>query len=666
MSRNLGRLLANRAEIDGSLREWRQPGTVAVVDLVGAAVERGKNATRFTDDLYQVLLPILEKHGGSLLRRTGPAAISFFRDSREAAAAAVEVLQAVELSTDPARQAHVRMALHHGLAYLHGGDVFGDVAEACVRLGRRAASGQILVSQAAWLSLSQPNSGLSFRPVASQGKTADTIYELVWAEPDTYDRFQQTVAMEAGEAIQEDLGTGRYLIVSEVGRGGMGTVYRAYDRIIGRPVALKTIPIEAEPAEYEILVGRLKLEAHAAGMLDHPNIVTVYDVGEEAGLFYFTMQYIEGTTLASLRQENKLLAMDTIFDYADQMCSAISFAHRLNVVHRDLKPSNLMVTPQGVIKVMDFGIAKLGDAGVTKSGMVVGTPSYMAPEQATGKRTDQRADIFALGSVLYELITAEKAFPGESTTAIIYKIVNEDPIPPRALEPGVPAALEAVIMKALSKDPSRRFQSCEDLQRALRQAKASPNPEFAPAKPPATLAVRSSISRYARRPVVLALAAAVVLAVIGLVFLLRPSAHNFKPAANLNPAPAAPAVGTQKAPAQAQAAEVKNEAAPPAASAAERTGKKRKPGDKRAPESNAQKDQNSSLTDENEDRRGELDRPQIERLLAKADELRGNGQYQSAEAYYNQILQSDPNNRDAKEGLHRIREAMAIPANVRR
>jgi serine/threonine-protein kinase len=263
---------------------------------------------------------------------------------------------------------------------------------------------------------------------------------------------------------------GRYEITGELGRGAMGVVYKALDPTIGRTVALKTMRLDVHGLDAQEMVRRFQNEARAAGVLNHPNIVTIYDAGEQDGIFYIAMEFIEGTTLHELLAEKRVLATDEVLQLTRQICRGLDYAHSNGIVHRDIKPANIMITANGSVKIMDFGIAKSGGQ-VTNTGQVLGTPNYMAPEQVKGRQLDGRSDLFSLGVILYEMLTGEKPFVGQNVTTIIYKIVNENPITPRDLDVTVHPGLSAIVTKALAKAPDDRYQTGADLVRDLENYK---------------------------------------------------------------------------------------------------------------------------------------------------------------------------------------------------
>ncbi|HZV59134.1 MAG TPA: serine/threonine-protein kinase, partial [Candidatus Eremiobacteraceae bacterium] len=268
---------------------------------------------------------------------------------------------------------------------------------------------------------------------------------------------------------------GRYEITGELGRGAMGVVYKAIDPVIGRTVAVKTIRLSEEGTGLSRpeLLTRFQTEARAAGLLTHPNIVVVFDAGEEEGLYYITMELVEGKSLQALIDSGQGFPLPRILRIMEQTCSALQFAHERNVVHRDIKPANLMLTPDDTVKVTDFGTAKILQFGTQQqTAHVMGTPSYMSPEQVKGRAVDGRSDIFSLGVLLYEILTGEKPFPGQSITTVIYKIVNEDPVPPRQLNSSIHHGISDVVMKALAKDPDLRYQSCREMLEDLKNYRA--------------------------------------------------------------------------------------------------------------------------------------------------------------------------------------------------
>jgi len=264
---------------------------------------------------------------------------------------------------------------------------------------------------------------------------------------------------------------GRYEVIGELGRGAMGVVYKAQDPTIGRVVAMKTMRLDTHGLETEDMLRRFKNEARAAGLLNHPNIVTIYDAGEQDGMFYIAMEFIEGTTLHSMLSEQRILPPEEVIKIARQVCRGLDYAHAGGIIHRDIKPANIMITAKGTVKIMDFGIAKAG-GGMTNTGQVLGTPNYMSPEQVKGKPLDGRSDLFSFGVMLYEMLTGEKPFIGQNVTTIIYKIVHENPIAPRDLDVTIHPGLSAVVTRALAKDPQDRYQSGAELVRDLENYKS--------------------------------------------------------------------------------------------------------------------------------------------------------------------------------------------------
>ena len=265
---------------------------------------------------------------------------------------------------------------------------------------------------------------------------------------------------------------GRYQIVSELGRGSMGVVYRGFDPVIGRTVAIKTMLVEGlPPSEFEEYKQRFQREAQSAGVLTHPNIVTVYDFGEDAGVLFLAMEFLEGKSIQQLVEKHNVMPIETLLPMYEQICGALDHAHQHKIVHRDIKPANIMILDSGLVKVTDFGIAKVMSMGMTQAGQILGTPNYMSPEQVKGRSVDGRSDIFSLGVILYELVTGEKPFGGQNITTVIYKIINEDPIPPRQLDATIPLGLSYVIQKSLAKSPDERYQTCRELAEDLRNYK---------------------------------------------------------------------------------------------------------------------------------------------------------------------------------------------------
>lgn len=262
---------------------------------------------------------------------------------------------------------------------------------------------------------------------------------------------------------------GRYEIISELGKGAMGVVYKAIDPLIERTVAIKTIKLDlSSTQELDNFEERFYREAKSAGRLNHQNIVTIYDIGKSDNIAYMAMELMEGQLLRDVLDNHTALDINKIVDIVAQIADGLAYAHENGIVHRDIKPANIMLVREGVAKIMDFGIAQMPSGSRTLAGTVMGSPKYMAPEQIAGKPVDGRSDLFALGVILYELLTGEPPFDGDNINSIMYRILNEPPVPPKSLTPRIPESFNFIIAKALAKNPDDRYQNAKDFAADLR------------------------------------------------------------------------------------------------------------------------------------------------------------------------------------------------------
>jgi eukaryotic-like serine/threonine-protein kinase len=364
---------------------------------------------------------------------------------------------------------------------------------------------------------------------------------------------------------------GRYDVEKELGRGAMAVVFKAVDPVIGRTVAIKTIRLEhGVGLEQEELRQRLYREAQSAGNLNHPNIVTIYDIGEEGDLSYIAMEFVEGESLENWMQQNRIPPVEQTIAIIEQIASGLDFAAARGITHRDIKPGNVLLTSDGRAKIADFGIAKFSTSKMTQTGMVMGTPAYMSPEQALGNPLDGRSDIFSLGVIFYEMLTGERPFSGSNSTTIIYKIVHEEVVPPRNFNVTIHPGIDQIVMRMLAKNPDERYQTCGEVVQDLGNyaalgSRASGKRKATAAKPATgkTPAVAAQVPAAVGNKTAIYVLIGVLVVAIGVLafFLLQQSKHGPDPASDPTaataikaPAPQAQSIDRPAAPAPASPA----------------------------------------------------------------------------------------------------------------
>jgi eukaryotic-like serine/threonine-protein kinase len=310
---------------------------------------------------------------------------------------------------------------------------------------------------------------------AAPDKTAARAAPVAPVAPTSATAPTPVGASSAAPGVPETQRLGRYALEREIGRGAMGIVYLGRDTAINRMVAIKAIPLASEFSDAELVEARSRFfrEAETAGRLNHPNIVTIYDVGEERGLAYIAMEYLKGRHLSDYVKSDNLLEPRKVLEVIARTAEALGFAHKQQVVHRDIKPANLMYDPAtDILKITDFGIARLSGAGSTRTGIVLGTPSFMSPEQLEGRNVTGHSDLFSLGVSLFQLLTGQLPFTADSMTGLMQQIAEAPHPPLRAFRPDLPACVESVIDRALAKNPDARFDSGAQMAAALEDCRS--------------------------------------------------------------------------------------------------------------------------------------------------------------------------------------------------
>src|ERR1700730_11494289 len=468
---NVDELLKARAEIDEQLRKHKNTLTVLFTDVAGSTSFFDRNGDTAGLAMIhrhdELARSVVQQHKGKVVKTIGDSAMAEFPDPGSAVRAGVEIeRQVLKLnSTLPQNQrVEVRIGIHSGVGFRKGNDLFGDVVNVAARIVRRTAPAQILISRAVYEAISK-ESDLHCQWLSkytSDGRTEkEDIYEVAWTDADVYRELR-------GRLSGPSSIPSRYEVLSQVGAGGTGVVYKARDLETDEIVALKIL--KPEIANDPAVQDNFKRELCLARKITHKNVCRIHDFSRSNGTAYASMEFVEGESLLSRLNRVGTLPVNQAFDIAQQICAGLREAHAQGIVHRDLKPANIMLDRSGAVKIMDFGVARLIQNTGPMTGTIVGTPAYMAPEQAELKAIGPWTDIYALGLLLYEMITGVQAFQGDTPVAIALKQIREYPKRPRNIIPNLSHPIEAAIMKCLQKDPAKRFQSASELQMALVKA----------------------------------------------------------------------------------------------------------------------------------------------------------------------------------------------------
>jgi class 3 adenylate cyclase len=501
---NLAKLLDARAHIDEELRRHKSTVTVIFTDVVGSTAyfdRYGDTAgVAMMHRHAEVAGTVFKASSGRIIKTIGDSVMAEFPTPIDAVRGAIELQSRVLLlnTTLPVRdQLQLRIGINCGPGFRQDDDLYGDAVNVAARITKHTGPAQILVSRSVYEGVrSDPSIVANWTgKVSLAGKSdKEDVYEIVWTERQRYAalRTELTTAIVQGQLVAPGLRTEdllsvhpataetsasaaaqparspdeRYEILEQLGAGGMGVVYKARDRETGEIVALKLL--KPEIAGDERALQRFKDELRLARKITHKNVCRMYDLTRTSSYTAISMELVEGDSLRAVLNRFGNLSVRKGTELVLQVCSALQEAHAQGIVHRDLKPENLMIDRSGNVKVMDFGIARSMQADAsTDTGSLVGTPAYLAPEQLDGKPADHRADIYALGLIMYEVFTGAGTFQGDTPMAIVMARLQSDPVPPRQIEPMIPQHVETAILHCLEKDPARRFQSVEELERAL-------------------------------------------------------------------------------------------------------------------------------------------------------------------------------------------------------